>query len=357
MDRSRKRLAQFTLSVPLAIMAPGLAAGPGFFALGLIAASFFFLTIISRRPEYGAGALYVGLPVLSLLAIRLHEDGLALSLWAMALVWACDSGAFFVGRQFGGPKLAPTISPAKTWSGLIGGVAAATLLAMAMRWAHGLPLHLVVATPFLAVLAQGGDLFESALKRRAGVKDSGNVLPGHGGVMDRLDGIVPVRAGCRAFDLPAGPVLMRSVTILGATGSVGTSTLDLVEREPDRYYVRALTANCDVAKLAAAARRTNAELAVVADESCLPDLREALAGTETGVAGGRAAVIEAAAMPVDWTMGAIVGCAGLEPAMAAIANGGTVVLANKEPLVSAGEVVLAARGPGGRDAAPGRQRA
>jgi phosphatidate cytidylyltransferase len=191
-DRSRKRLAQFTLSVPLAIMAPGLAAGPGFFALGLIAASFFFLTIISRRPEYGAGALYVGLPVLSLLAIRLHEDGLALSLWAMALVWACDSGAFFVGRQFGGPKLAPTISPAKTWSGLIGGVAAATLLAMAMRWAHGLPLHLVVATPFLAVLAQGGDLFESSLKRRAGVKDSGNVLPGHGGVMDRLDGIVPV---------------------------------------------------------------------------------------------------------------------------------------------------------------------
>ncbi len=191
-DRSRKRLAQFTLSVPLAIMAPGLAAGPGFFALGLIAGAFFFLTIISRRPEYGAGALYVGLPVFSLLAIRLHVDGLALSLWAMALVWACDSGAFFVGRQFGGPKLAPSISPAKTWSGLIGGVLAATLLAVIMRAAHGLPLHLVIATPVLAVLAQGGDLFESALKRRAGVKDSGNVLPGHGGVMDRLDGIVPV---------------------------------------------------------------------------------------------------------------------------------------------------------------------
>ncbi|GAA3266202.1 hypothetical protein GCM10020258_34840 [Sphingomonas yabuuchiae] len=77
---------------------------------------------------------------------------------------------------------------------------------------------------------------------------------------------------------------MRSVTILGATGSVGTSTLDLIEREPDRYRVRALTANCDVAKLAAAAKRTHAELAVVADESCLPDLRAALAGTETRVA-------------------------------------------------------------------------
>jgi 1-deoxy-D-xylulose-5-phosphate reductoisomerase len=145
---------------------------------------------------------------------------------------------------------------------------------------------------------------------------------------------------------------LRSVTILGATGSVGTSTLDLIEREPERYRIRALTANCDVGKLAAAAKRTKAEWAVVADENCLPALREALAGTDTQVAGGRAAVIEAAAMPADWTMGAIVGCAGLEPAMAAIANGGTVVLANKEPLVSAGEVVLAAAAKAGATLLP-----
>ena len=134
---------------------------------------------------------------------------------------------------------------------------------------------------------------------------------------------------------------MKTVSILGATGSIGTSTLDLIEREPDRFRVQALTANCDVAKLAAAARRTRAELAVVADESCLPALREALADTDTEVAGGRAAVIEAAARPADWTMAAIVGCAGLEPVMASVAQGATVVLANKEPLVSAGEVILA----------------
>jgi 1-deoxy-D-xylulose-5-phosphate reductoisomerase len=134
---------------------------------------------------------------------------------------------------------------------------------------------------------------------------------------------------------------VRTVTILGATGSVGTSTLDLVEREPDRFRVRALTANCDVDRLAAAARRTGAELAVVADERCLPALKDALAGTATRVAGGRAAVIEAAATGADWTMAAIVGCAGLEPVMAAIGQGGTVVLANKEPLVSAGYLVLA----------------
>ena len=145
---------------------------------------------------------------------------------------------------------------------------------------------------------------------------------------------------------------MRSVSILGATGSVGTSTLDLVERAPDRFRVRALTANGDVAKLAAAARRTRAELAVVADERCLPDLRDALAGTATRVAGGRAAVIEAAASGADWTMAAIVGCTGLEPVMAAVGQGGTVVLANKEPLVSAGELVLAAAARSGAPILP-----
>ncbi len=135
---------------------------------------------------------------------------------------------------------------------------------------------------------------------------------------------------------------MKSVTILGATGSVGTSTLDLIEREPDRFRVVALTANCDVAKLAAAAIRTNAEFAVMADEGCLPELREALAGTGIRAGGGSEAIAEAASSGADWTMGAIVGCAGLKPVMAAIEQGGTVVIANKEPLVSAGDVILAA---------------
>lgn len=135
---------------------------------------------------------------------------------------------------------------------------------------------------------------------------------------------------------------MRTVTILGATGSVGTSTLDLVERAPDRFRVRALTAFADVAKLAAAAIRTRAELAVVADERCLPALRQALAGSGVAAAGGAQAVCDAAALGADWTMGAIVGCAGLAPVLAAVERGGTVVLANKEPLVSAGELILAA---------------
>ena len=135
---------------------------------------------------------------------------------------------------------------------------------------------------------------------------------------------------------------MKTVTILGATGSVGGSTLDLIEREPDKYRVIALTANCDVDRLAAAAVRTNARHAVVADETCLDALKDRLADTGITAAGGPQAVCEAAAMGADWTMAAIVGCAGLAPVMAAIGAGGTVVLANKEPLVSAGDVILAA---------------
>ena len=145
---------------------------------------------------------------------------------------------------------------------------------------------------------------------------------------------------------------MRTVTILGATGSVGTSTLDLVERAPDRFRVHALTANNDVAGLAAAAIRTRAERAVVADETCLEALRAALAGTGVEASAGRDAIIEVARSGADWTMAAIVGCAGLEPVMAAIAAGGVVVLANKEPLVSAGEVILAAAGASGATLLP-----
>jgi 1-deoxy-D-xylulose-5-phosphate reductoisomerase len=135
---------------------------------------------------------------------------------------------------------------------------------------------------------------------------------------------------------------MRTLSILGATGSVGASTLDLVRRNRDAWRVVALTANCNVDDLAALAREFAIEQAVVADETCLPALRDALAGTGIDVAGGRQALCEAAARPADVTVAAIVGCAGLAPVMAAIEQGGTIALANKEALVSAGEVMLAA---------------
>jgi 1-deoxy-D-xylulose-5-phosphate reductoisomerase len=134
----------------------------------------------------------------------------------------------------------------------------------------------------------------------------------------------------------------RSVTILGATGSIGTSTLDLIERNPDRFRIEALTAQRDVDGLAAIARRTNAQLAVIGDESLHGALKAALAGTSVRVAAGQDAIVEAAGSGADWTMAAIVGTAGLRPVMAALKAGGIVGLANKESLVSAGSVMTSA---------------
>jgi len=134
----------------------------------------------------------------------------------------------------------------------------------------------------------------------------------------------------------------RSISIFGATGSIGSSTLDLLARQPQNWRIEALTANCQAVELARLARVHRARIAVVADERCLPELREALAGSGIEAAGGAAALVEAASRGADLTVAAIVGCAGLAPTMAAIRAGGTVALANKEALVSAGEVMMAA---------------
>jgi 1-deoxy-D-xylulose-5-phosphate reductoisomerase len=135
---------------------------------------------------------------------------------------------------------------------------------------------------------------------------------------------------------------MRTLTVLGATGSIGASTLDLVRRNRADWSVVALTAHSNAAELARLAREFSAQIAVVADEAHLPALREALAGSGIAAAGGPAALVEAAARGADVTLAAIVGTAGLAPTMAAIEQGGVIALANKEALVSAGEVMLAA---------------
>ena len=135
---------------------------------------------------------------------------------------------------------------------------------------------------------------------------------------------------------------MRKIAILGATGSVGRSTLDIIEKSPDRFQVTALTASTNVAALADAARRTSAKLAVIADEGRLAELQERLAGSGCRAAAGQQALVEAAAGEAEWVMAAIVGCAGLVPVMAAIESGRTVALANKEALVSAGDLMTGA---------------
>jgi 1-deoxy-D-xylulose-5-phosphate reductoisomerase len=133
---------------------------------------------------------------------------------------------------------------------------------------------------------------------------------------------------------------MRSITILGATGSIGTSTLDLIKRNRDRYRVEALTAGSNGKALAACARDVGAKLAVVADPAAYDELKDALAGSGIEAAAGPEALVEAAVRPADWVMASIAGAIGLKPTLAAIERGMTVVLANKECLVCAGGLFM-----------------
>ncbi|KAA9015906.1 1-deoxy-D-xylulose-5-phosphate reductoisomerase [Sphingobium limneticum] len=145
---------------------------------------------------------------------------------------------------------------------------------------------------------------------------------------------------------------MKSVSIFGATGSVGLSTLDLIRREPDAYKVVALTANSDVDGLAAQAKATGAQIAVIGQARLYGALKEALAGSGVEAAAGEEALVSAAQTGADWTMASIVGCAGLRPTIAALKAGGTVALANKESLVSAGALMMEAASASGATLLP-----
>jgi phosphatidate cytidylyltransferase len=207
-----------TALVALALAAEGLtsaalAAGAAGLAFALAARSW---TGERLRPALFAYA-YLVLPLVGLVWLRADPGlGLAVTLWLLATVWAIDIFAYFAGRFIGGPKLAPRISPKKTWAGLIGGMAGAVAVAV-VTWnllGAGSLLALIAIAVFLTVIEQAGDFAESALKRRADVKDSGNLIPGHGGILDRVDGLIAVTLGVALLALvndaanPASGVLI-----------------------------------------------------------------------------------------------------------------------------------------------------
>jgi phosphatidate cytidylyltransferase len=159
----------------------------GFAAIAVVAV---VVSLLSRKLSLGWGVLYVGIPAIALVILNWAWSELVL--WLFLVTWATDIFAYFAGRGIGGPKLAPRISPNKTWAGLAGGVIGAAVTA----WIAGSlmqleTIFLYIGAP-MGLLAQLGDLYESSVKRRKGVKDSGTILPGHGGVLDRLDGLLPV---------------------------------------------------------------------------------------------------------------------------------------------------------------------
>ena len=186
--------------VAMMLVALGCAVLGGYYFAVLVAAAATLMFYEWTKMVRGWGAawniggfFYALIPALAMLWVRDRSaDGLALILWVFIVTWTTDIAAFFVGRAFGRAKLAPAISPNKTWAGLYGGMAGATILAGGWALLTGLNHALLLLAPLLALAAQGGDLFESWMKRRAGVKDSGDWLPGHGGSLDRLDGLVPV---------------------------------------------------------------------------------------------------------------------------------------------------------------------
>lgn len=163
------------------------------------------------------GLLYATLSVGALLVVRRGEIGEAFSFFLIATVWVTDIAAYFVGRRFGGPKLWSRISPKKTWSGAIGGLAAGAVAgvgAAAFYGREGLLVWFGLAI-VLSVVSQVGDLAESAVKRRFGVKDSGALIPGHGGMMDRVDGLVAAAVAAALLGLLLGGTLHEPVSGLG----------------------------------------------------------------------------------------------------------------------------------------------
>jgi phosphatidate cytidylyltransferase len=195
-----------SLALALALVVSGLPlAAVIVLAIGTLAAA--SLAPAERRLWIAGGIPYAGALGLAPIVLRSdREDGFLAVIFLFAVVWTTDIAAYFIGRAAGGPKLVPQVSPKKTWSGAIGGTLAAVVVALALAKTAALAGLFAIAmlAIVLSVFAQAGDVFESFLKRRFGAKDSSHLIPGHGGLMDRLDGFVTASVVATAIGLARG---------------------------------------------------------------------------------------------------------------------------------------------------------
>lgn len=211
----RKRIISAVILIPLVIFIC-FVGGNTYTAILLIAAvimSFEWNQIVNSDNENThnktkwqiVGIAYIVLFVQSMIYLRSTENGFWLIIFIFSVVWATDIGAYFTGRKFGGPKIAKKISPNKTWSGLFGGMILASIVTLIFSLFLGIQsIQIVLFASLLAVIAQIGDFFESWLKRCFNVKDSGNIIPGHGGLLDRLDGLVTVTIIIATIEIATG---------------------------------------------------------------------------------------------------------------------------------------------------------
>ncbi|HKF09170.1 MAG TPA: phosphatidate cytidylyltransferase [Xanthobacteraceae bacterium] len=196
--------AALALAVALAGMGHALAA---IVVLAMGALGVAALTLAQRRAWIAGAVVYAGALAVAPIVLRTdEEEGFLAVIFLFAIVWMTDIGAYFAGRALGGPKLVPQVSPNKTWAGAVGGLVAAILAAVAVANLAALTaiFALAVLALALSVFAQGGDLFESLLKRRFHAKDSSHLIPGHGGLMDRLDGFVTASVAAALIGLLRG---------------------------------------------------------------------------------------------------------------------------------------------------------